>query len=413
VKLDGGAAIQIPFSLFGRINIEPGPFIISGESQIPYPTLLLDDLEVRVLPRGLGSPNTAPVFVGLKPLVVEEEKVFQTQLQVTDSDLPAQQLSVRLLSGPSGLVVSSQGIISWTPTEAQGPGTYPLTVEVSDGVLSSTNQFNVSVLEVNRPPYVIPVAPGSIAEGQAWTLSLGASDPDFPANALAFRLVSGPSGSLLDSKTGVLNWTPSEADGGQGIEWVVEVTDDGQPRLASLATLRLTVLEVNEPPSLDPLSDVTLKVGQPWTMKLRGVDNDLPVQTLIYALKTAPAGMTLDGQSKELRWVPSEVHSSGIFPVTVTLTDSGGAASERSFVAKVTEVSRPPVVKIGSLIADGSFSLEILASEGSAIVVESTGDLNTWVETQSVTGQGFGKAVVLTLQAHPEVPTKFWRARLK
>ena len=413
VNLDGGAAIQIPFSLFGRINIAQGPFIISGESQIPYPTLLLDDLEVRVLPRGLGSPNTAPVFAGLKPLVIDEEKFFQTQLQVTDSDLPAQQLTVRLLSAPTGLAVSSQGIISWTPSEAQGPGTYPVTVEVSDGVLSSTNQFNVSVLEVNRPPYVIPVAPGSIAEGQAWTLSLGASDPDFPANALAFRLVSGPSGSLLDSKTGVLNWTPSEADGGQGIEWVVEVTDDGQPRLASLSTLRLTVLEVNEPPSLDPLADVTLKVGQPWAMMLRGSDNDLPVQILTYALKIAPAGMTLDGQSKELRWVPSEVQSPGIFPVTVTLTDSGGAVSERSFVAKVTEANRPPVVKIGSLMADGSYSLEILASEGSAIVVESTTDLSTWVETQSVTGHGFENAVVLTLQAHPEVPTKFWRARLQ
>ena len=413
VKLDGGAAVQIPLSLFGRINIAQGPFIISGESQIPYPTLLLDDLEVRVLPRGLGLPNTAPVFAGLKPVDVEEEKLFQTQLQVTDSDIPAQQLTVRLLTGPTGLVVSSQGIVSWTPTEAQGPGTYSVTVEVSDGVLSSTSQFNVSVLEVNRPPFVIPVAPGLISEGQAWTLSLGASDPDFPANALAFRLVSGPSGSLLDSKTGVLKWTPSEADGGQGIEWVVEVTDDGQPRLAYLATLRLTVLEVNEPPSLDPLADVTLKVGQPWTMMLRGSDNDLPVQTLTYALKTAPAGMTLDGQSKELRWVPSEVQSPGIFPVTVTLTDSGGAVIERSFVVKVAEVDQPPLMKMGLLIADGSFSLEIRASEGATVIVETSGDLLTWVEDQSVTGKGFSNPVLLTLQAHPEVPAKFWRARLK
>ena len=94
---------------------------------------------------------------------------------------------------------------------------------------------------------------------------------------------------------------------------MVEVTDDGQPRLASLSTLRLTVLEVNEPPSLDPLADVTLKVGQPWAMMLRGSDNDLPAQILTYALKIAPAGMTLDGQSKELRWVPSGVKSPGTF----------------------------------------------------------------------------------------------------
>ena len=413
VKLDGGAAVQIPISLFGRINIAQGPFILSGKSQFPYPTLLLDDLEVRVLPRSLASPNTAPVFVGLKPLVIEEEKFFQTQLQVTDSDLPAQQLTVRLLSAPTGLVVSSQGIISWTPTEAQGPGTYPVTVEVSDGVLSSTNQFNVSVLEVNRPPYVTPVTPSIIPEGQTWTLSLAASDPDLPANALTFRLVKAPSGSLLDANTGVLKWTPSEADGGQDIEWVVEVADSGQPRLASLATFRLTVLEVNEPPSLDPIADVALKVGQPWALKLRGTDNDLPVQALTYALKTAPAGMTLDGQSRELRWIPSEVQSPGIFPVTVTLTDSEGAVSERSFVVKVVEVDQPPLMKMGLLIADGSFSLEIRASDGATVIVETSGDLLTWVEDRIVTGKGFSNPVLLTLQAHPEVPSKFWRARLK
>ncbi len=413
VKLDGGAAVQIPVSLFGRINIAQGPFILSGKSEFPYPSLLLDDLEVRVLPRGLGSSNTAPVFLGLKPLVIDEEKLFQTQLQVTDSDLPAQQLTVRLLSAPTGLAVSSQGIISWTPTEAQGPGTYPVTVEVSDGVLSSTNQFNVSVLEVNRPPAVAPLAPSLIAEGQTWTLSLAASDPDFPANALAFRLVTAPSGSLLDANAGVLKWTPSEADGGQVIEWVVEVADSGQPRLASLATFRLTVLEVNEPPSLDPLEDVALKVGQPWALKLRGTDIDLPVQALTYALKTAPAGMTLDAQSKELRWVPSQVQSPGSFPVTVTLTDSGGAVSERSFVVKVAEADQPPLMKIGMLVADGSFTLEIRGSEGATVVVETSGDLITWVEDQSVTGKGFGNPVLLTLQAHPGVPAKFWRARMK
>ena len=589
VKLDGGAAVQIPVSLFGRVNIAMGPFILSGKSEFPYPSLLLDDLEVRVLPRGLGSPNTAPVFAGLEPLVIEEEKFFQTQLQVTDSDLPAQQLSVGLLSAPTGLVMSPQGILSWTPTEAQGPSTNLVTVTVTDGLLTTTNSLTVMVREVNLPPtwagatnamitelvgYTQNLAPADmdiplqpltvtllsgppglvvtngvlawtpteaqgpstnlvqvtvsdglvtvpasfvitvlemntlptfagvtnvmISELVGYTQSLAPADTDSPVQPLTVTLVSGPPGLVVTN--GVLAWTPTEAQGpstnlvqvtvSDGVvtvpaSFVITVLEVNtlpifagatnaainelvayvhnlaphdadipvQPLTVTLvsgptglvvtngilawapteeqgpstntvqvtvsdgvvtvpAGFVITVLEVNEPPSLDALADVTLKVGQPWALKLQGSDDDLPVQSLTYALGTAPAGMTLDGQSKELRWVPSEEQSSGSFPVTVTLTDSGGAVSERSFVAKVTEANRAPIVKIGSLTSDGNFSLEILASEGSAIVVES-GDLSTWVETLSLTGQGFGKAVVLTFQVNPEVQTKFWRARLR
>jgi formylglycine-generating enzyme required for sulfatase activity len=286
-------------------------------------------------------------------------------------------------------------------------------VEVSDGALSSTGQFNVSVLEVNKPPLVIPVSPGSVAEGQTWSVTLSASDPDMPANRLVFRLVSGPDGSSLDSNTGVLKWTPTEADGGKGYEWMVEVTDDGQPQLVSQATVQLTVLEVNEPPSLNPLPDVTLKPGQSWSVTLNGTDNDLPMQTLTYALKTAPVGMVLDGQTRQLRWVPSEAQSPGNFPVTVTLTDSGGAVAERSFVVKVAEADQPPLMKIGALMADGSFSIEIRASEGATVILEASGDLHTWVEAQIIAGKGFGNPILISIQAHPEVSAKFWRARLK
>lgn len=413
VRLDGEAAVQIPFSLFGRINLAQGPFIFSDKSKIPYPTLILDDLEVRVLPRDLGSENMAPVFVDLKSVTIEEDKTWQTQLQAADPDVPTQQLTVRLLSGPPGLAVNSQGIVSWNPTESQGPGSYPVVVEVSDGELSSTGQFNVSVLEVNKPPLAIPVSPGSVAEGQTWSVTLSASDADMPANRLVFRLVSGPDGSSLDSNTGVLKWTPTEADGGKGFEWMVEVTDDGQPQLVSQATVQLTVLEVNEPPSLSPLPDVTLKQGQSWSMTLNGIDNDLPMQTLTYALRTAPVGMVLDGQTRQLRWVPSEAQSPGNFPVTVTLTDSGGAVAERSFVVKVAEADQPPLMKVGALLADDSFSIEIRASEGATVILEASGDLHTWVEAQIVAGKGFGNPILISLRAHPDVSAKFWRARLR
>ena len=292
----------------------------------------------------LLSINKPPTFVDLQPLSVAEQRNLSVQLKVGDVDLPAQKLTVRLVSGPSGLVVSPDGLVSWNPTEVQGGSSYPVTVEVSDGSLSTTGQFDVTVAEVNRPPVINPVAASSVAEGSSWSWALIASDPDLPANGLTFRLVSGPSGASVEPKTGVLNWTPSETDGGSSMELVAEVTDDGQPPLATQTTFRLAVTEVNSSPTLEAMADVTAPEGAAWSITVRAMDSDLPAQTLTYTLKANPPGMTLDASTAELRWTPLEGQGPGTYPVTVSVTDSGGATAERSFTVAVAEVNQPPQV---------------------------------------------------------------------
>jgi bacillolysin len=288
--------------------------------------------------------NTQPAFVGIKAASVAEGSELSLQLVTADSDLPAQKLTIRLLFGPTGLVVSPQGLVSWIPNEAQGPMPHTVKVEVSDGSLTATDEFIVTVLEVNRPPVINPVAAASVAEGTAWSQALGASDPDLPPNGLTFRLVNGPSGASVDSKSGVLSWTPSETDGGSTVDFVVEVADDGQPALASQTTVRLTVTEVNSPPTLAAMADVTVPEGSAWSMSIRATDSDLPAQSLAYGLKANPAGMTLNPSNGELRWIPSESQGPGTYPVTVSVTDSGGATAERSFTVTVAEVNQSPQV---------------------------------------------------------------------
>ena len=288
--------------------------------------------------------NTPPAFVGIKAASVAEGSELSVQLVTADADLPAQKLTVRLLSGPTGLVVSPQGLVSWIPTEAQGPMPHTVKVEVSDGSLTATNEFIVTVLEVNRPPVINSVAAAAVAEGSAWAQTLTASDPDLPANGLTFRLVSGPSGASVNSKSGVLSWTPSEADGGSTVDFVIEVADDGQPQLASQTTVRLTVTEVNNPPTLAALADATVPEGADWSITVRAMDSDLPAQALAYGLRANPPGMTLDAITGELRWTPSESQGPGTYPVTLSVGDAGGATAERSFTVTVTEVNQPPQV---------------------------------------------------------------------
>ena len=75
----------------------------------------------------------------------------------TDVDVPPQGLTFTLANGASGLVpagatISSAGVFTWTPTEAQGPGSYTFDVVVSDGSLTDSETITVTVTEGNAAP---------------------------------------------------------------------------------------------------------------------------------------------------------------------------------------------------------------------------------------------------------------------
>ena len=49
---------------------------------------------------------------------------------------------------PVGASITTNGVFSWTPTEEQGPGTYTVTIMVSDGYLSDSSTITITVNEI-------------------------------------------------------------------------------------------------------------------------------------------------------------------------------------------------------------------------------------------------------------------------
>src|SRR5205814_3739147 len=77
--------------------------------------------------------------------------------------LPYTTLSRSLLSGPTGVHLDSgTGLLTWTPTESQGPSTNLITVRVTDNgtpALNDTKSFTVVVTELNSSPTLtVPTA---------------------------------------------------------------------------------------------------------------------------------------------------------------------------------------------------------------------------------------------------------------
>jgi hypothetical protein len=90
--------------------------------------------------------NQAPVWttvVGTRR--VNEGALLAFSVSATDADLPAQPLTYRLLSAPWGMTLGTNGLLSWRPTEVQGPSTNRVRITVGDGYVTVPLEFDVIV----------------------------------------------------------------------------------------------------------------------------------------------------------------------------------------------------------------------------------------------------------------------------
>src|SRR5207247_2649457 len=123
-------------------------------------------------------------------------------------------------------------------------------------------------------------------------------------NSLTFSLVSGvPSGMTIDSVTGILNWTPTEAQGPSTNVIRVIVTDNGAPALSATNAFTVFVTEVNSAPSLAAIADQTIAEGTLLTVTPSATDADLPANILTFSLDgVVPTGMTINAASGVVSW---------------------------------------------------------------------------------------------------------------
>src|SRR5262249_51658842 len=153
---------------------------------------------------------------------VNELATLAFTVTATDSDVPAQTITfTQTLGSPAatGATTSAAGAFSWTPTEAQGPGVYPITFTATDNgapPMTATTSITVTVDEVNQPPAFHPAPPTqSVNELATLAFTLTATDADLPAQTLTFSQTLGSPAATgaTTSAAGAFSWTPTEAQG--------------------------------------------------------------------------------------------------------------------------------------------------------------------------------------------------------
>ncbi|HMS55856.1 MAG TPA: Ig-like domain-containing protein [Fimbriimonadaceae bacterium] len=264
------------------------------------------------------AANQAPVLDPIGGQSGDEETLITFDANATDPD-SGQTLTYSLVGAPAGASIdSSTGVFTFTPTEAQGPGSFTFDVVVTDNgtsPLSDTETITVTVNEANVAPILSPIGAQSGDENTLITFDANASDADLPANTLTFSLSGAPAGASIDPGTGVFTWTPTEAQSGPATFDVV--VSDGT--LTDTETITVTVNEVNEPPTADP-QNVNVGYNTPQAITLTGSDTDIPAQTLSFSVVAGPANGNLSGTAPNLTYTPN-VNYSGADSFTFKVND--------------------------------------------------------------------------------------------
>ena len=303
--------------------------------------------------------NTPPVLNLIGNKVVNEEALLSFQATATDDGfgIPTNTLTYSLAtptSGtyPAGAAITTGGLFSWTPSEAQGPGVYRVEVVVSDGctgLATDEEEFQITVNEVNVAPVLANVpATATIPEEVAYSFTATATDHDIPANTLTFSLsAAAPAGSAIGASSGVFTWTPAENQGPGDYTFNVRVTDNGSPVLYDEKSITIHVNEVNVAPVLANVpATATIPEEVAYSFTATATDHDIPANILTFSLIGAPAGSAIGASSGVFTWNPAEDQGPGDYTFKVRVTDDGSPVlyDEKSITIHVNEVNVAPVL---------------------------------------------------------------------
>jgi hypothetical protein len=238
-----------------------------------------------------------------------------------DSDPEGAALTAEVVRNvPSGhqLFLNPTGAFGYTP-DGDFNGTTTFTYRASDGATQSeAATVTITVTAVNDPPFAANSAPTTVDEGVTYEFTLVASDPDDTTPTVTAPTL--PSW-LTFTPPARISGTPGEDDVGTH-DVVMRISDGIAPAVEE--AFRITVEEVDNPPSISTIPEQTATEGTPFDLDLTRFvsDSDSEASSLTYAAvpETVPAGLSLSAAGR-LSGTPQIGASVGTHPVRFTVTD--------------------------------------------------------------------------------------------
>ena len=235
------------------------------------------------------------------------------------------------------------GQITWTPgNDRVGPHAFVLVA--SDGLASAKQTFIIDVRSsvTNRAP-VITSRPSLLAtQGEDYSYTPAAFDPDGDPFAFALTAESKALGFTLDAATRTIHWTPTPTQLGS---YRVEVQAIDSPLGAiGRQSFVVEVRPFNTAPTLTSSPVTTFNNALQFTATLSAIDAE--GDAVRFSLGTdTQAGMRINPINGEFIWLAGHAEP-GTHIVTVLGTDERGAVGSTPLTITVTADTQAPNVAI-------------------------------------------------------------------
>ena len=292
--------------------------------------------------------NQAPVMAPIGNKTVDELVELTFTATATDADIPADTLTFSLGPGaPTGVSITAGGDFSWTPTEAQGPGSYPITVLVADSgspALSDFETITVTVNEVNAAPTAnddsfdvleggSPVAGSNVLAND--------TDPDEVVPNLTARLLSGPAldPNFVLRADGTFSYTHDGSET-RTDSFTYEACDSALSCSPS-ATATINVDNVNDPPVIEGQRPLSIEEDTPLLITLADItvtDVDSDPATFVLSVQAGDNYTLVDNT------ITPVADFNGDLTVPVTVSDDEDTSDVFNLTVTVTAVNDAPLI---------------------------------------------------------------------
>ncbi len=300
-----------------------------------------------------SARNDAPEFVSKVRTSLVAQWPYVLELEATDQD--GDEVTFTLgTNGPSenaptGAVIED-GLLIWTPPAgylniAGGVTIHLVATSARDGLSTTqTTVVDITGTPVNSAPDITS-AP-LLAATSLYRYAYAATATDADNDALFWQLENGPSGMVIDSRTGLLTWGPSLADVG---DHAVKLSVSDGYGGSQVQEFTLTVRGSNLAPTFTSSFPQHIPVGQySTTATATDLEQNTPLLFRFLATdgsgsQTTSWGMSIDFLTADVTWNNQEPHNT-VRQGTLQVRDSRGATSEQpfTFVTYDPAINSPP-----------------------------------------------------------------------
>ena len=384
--------------------------------------------------RQAAAPNTAPTISAIASRTVNEDTATSAiAFTVGDSQTSASNLVVTASSSNTAVVANTAAALTLGGSGASrtlvvvpqpnASGTSTITVTVSDGLLSASTSFVLTVNAVNDTPVVTPTPASAVTpNGVAAQVTVVVTDVDSPGTSMSMTTSNANQALLPNANVSVatiatgptsrtFQATMTPVAGQYGTVTVMLYGFDG-----AATGIAAFVLGVQPPasPTITPIPPQTISedtqtptlaftVGDPDTVATSLVVSATSSNTALVPNTTAALALGGTGASRMLTVTPLP-DQNGSTTITVSVSD-GGRTATATFGLTVLAVNDPPVVSAvpaQSTAEDQpvtvAFTVTDVDSPTSVLVVQASSTNTALVGPSGlvVTGSGSTRSVAVT-----------------